>query len=293
MTAVTVPTDPPAAAIRVLAVDEAAAAARLSALCHWNQTTADWQLMCRLGRAYCIGGADEPLTATALSLPYDTDFGWISMVLVDPAWRRRGFANALMTRCIDDLTRQNRTPILDATPAGRPVYERLGFREFAALGRLRRDAAGGAEASLPGDRVRPLRDTDWPALLALDASAFGADRSAVLRHLAGRWPAAAMVSETADGLDGFILGRDGRGAHQLGPVVAAREATARALLGAAMAVSKGPLYVDVFDHRPAIAAWLGGQGFTPERPFYRMAAGSIPAAGDNALTIAAAGPELG
>ena len=78
MTAATVTTDPPAPAIRPLGADDAGAAARLSALCNWNQTAADWRLMCGLGRAYGIDGANGALKATALSLPYDAGFGWIS-----------------------------------------------------------------------------------------------------------------------------------------------------------------------------------------------------------------------
>jgi len=291
MTAETVTTDPPA--IRALGTDDAGAAARLSALCNWNQTAADWRLMCGLGRAYGIDGVNGSLTATALSLPYDSGFGWISMVLVDPDWRRQGLASALMARCIDDLKRQDRTPILDATPAGRPVYEKLGFTTFARLTRLHRGAAKTAAPNRQGAGLRPLGDGDWPAVLALDTKAFGADRGAILRHLAGRWPVAAWVSESTAGLDGFILGRDGRAAHQLGPLVATREDSARALLSAAISVSEEPLYIDLFDDHPAIATWLGAQGFAAERPYYRMAAGTIPAPGDSTLTVVAAGPELG
>lgn len=288
----TVTTDPPAA-VRGLGADDVAAAARLSALCNWNQTAADWQLMQSLGHAHCIDGVDDTLMATALSLPYDTGFGWISMVLVDPDWRRQGLASMLMARCIDDLKRLNSTPILDATPAGRPVYENLGFTAFAQLTRLRRGATATAPAEFGGHGVRPLRDADWPALLALDRTAFGADRSAILRHLAGRWPAAAWVSEGAAGIDGYILGRDGRTAHQLGPVVAPNEDRARTLFQAALAAQDGPLYIDLFDQHPRIAVWLGARGFTAERPYFRMAAEPIPPPGDSALTIAAAGPELG
>jgi hypothetical protein len=57
-----------------------------------------------------------------------------------------------------------------------------------------------------------------------------------------------------------------------------------------------PLYIDVVDREPGIAAWLASLGFEFQRPFTRMVhgAGAAPAApGEAALVYCPAGPELG
>jgi len=51
-------------------------------------------------------------------------------VYVEPAWRRRGVADALMRALLDDLAvRDIRRIVLHASPEGRRLYERLGFAQ--------------------------------------------------------------------------------------------------------------------------------------------------------------------
>src|SRR6266705_1774167 len=88
----------------------------------WNQTREDWALFITRGRTIGLFDVEQGLVATAAALPYDNGFGWISMVIVAPAWRRRGLARQLMGECIDELRRRRLTPLLDATPAGALVY---------------------------------------------------------------------------------------------------------------------------------------------------------------------------
>src|SRR5262249_17836837 len=81
--------------------------------------------------------------------------------------------------------------------------------------------------------VRPIADADWPALCAYDAAAFGAERGAVLAGLRGRLPAADLVAARADEIAGFLLGRDGGLAAQIGPLIADDDAIAGPLVAPA------------------------------------------------------------
>jgi GNAT superfamily N-acetyltransferase len=258
-------------------------AAALSRLVGWNQVEADWALFLRQGEGRAIDDGGQALAATAAVIRYGDDLAWISMVLVRPDMRRRGHATALMRWAVDALAGV-RCVALDATPAGRAVYRRLGFRDLWGFARwsLPAPPAGG-----PG--ARRLAAGDWPALLARDAAAFGAPRGPLLRDFAARVPAAAHVA--ADG-SGFALARDGARGPQLGPVVARDDAAARALIAAAAGALPGGAVIDLPDARPGLAAWLAGHGATPQRPFTRMALGAdLP--GDAALLAAVAGPEFG
>jgi len=265
----------------------------LSQSAHWNQNAADWRLMLGIGRGWGISLADGTLAASTLVLPYGS-FAWVSMVLVLPEHRRKGYATQLLRVALADLKSRALTPILDATPAGREVYVQEGFRDTWGFRRLQlKDTIAGLERSTA---VRLLRAADWPEMLALDARAFGASRERLLRALAARLPQAALVAEENGKLAGFLLGRDGREARQLGPLVARSSAAARALLAEALVKALPPLYLDVVDREPGITAWLESLGFQFQRPFTRMvhgARGAAVAPGEAGLVFCPAGPELG
>jgi GNAT superfamily N-acetyltransferase len=262
----------------------------LSQAAHWNQNAADWRLMLDIGRGWGITLDDGTLAASTVVLPYG-GFAWVSMVLVLPQHRRKGYASRLLEVALAELKRRALTPILDATPAGREVYVQAGFRDTWGFRRLQLQEAAAAPGPAPG--VRPLRASDWDALLALDAAAFGASRERLLRALAARLPQAALVAEEQGVLAGFLLGRDGREARQLGPLVARSSAAARALLAAALAAVRAPLVLDVVDREPGITAWLESLGFAFQRPFTRMVHGAPAAPGEAGLVFCPAGPELG
>ncbi len=265
----------------------------LSRSAHWNQNDADWRLMLEIGRGWGVSLADGTLAASTVVLPYG-GFAWVSMVLVLPEHRRQGYATQLLRTALADLKAQGLTPILDATPAGREVYVQEGFRDTWGFRRLQlKDTIAALERS---GAVRPLRAADWPELLALDARAFGASRERLLRALAARLPQAALVAEENAKLAGYLLGRDGREARQLGPLVARSSSAARALLAEALAQVAPPLYLDVVDREPGITAWLESLGFAFQRPFTRMvhgARGAAVAPGEAGLVFCPAGPELG
>src|SRR5580704_4592200 len=124
----------------------------LSAKVGWNQTGDDWRLFVARGRVIGLFDGTAGLIATAAVLPYDNGFGWISMVIVDPAWRRRGLARRLMGECVDALRRERRAALLDATPAGALVYRELGFAELATMERW--EGEGGTVAEIGGAVVR-------------------------------------------------------------------------------------------------------------------------------------------
>jgi hypothetical protein len=265
----------------VLGPQHLAGCCALSKAANWNQNEADWRLMLELGQGLGLSLADGTLIASTLVLPYG-NFAWISMVLVHPAHRRQGHASHLLRVAISDLRSMGLTPILDATPAGREVYRQEGFRDAWTFKRFHLTRAlrvsGNAQAI-----------TDWAQLLPLDAEAFGGDRSALLRSLAGRLPQSALAIEA----NGFVLGREGREARQIGPLVARDEATAMALLQSALAAVTAPLYVDVVDHAPKVQQWLLAHGLSLERPFTRMVHGADHAPGNEKLVYLVAGPELG
>lgn len=277
-----------------LTVEDLAGAGALVAEAGWNQNAADWRVFLELGRGFAVKTEAGVLAATAATLPYPSGFGWISMVLVAKAFRRRGIATRLLERCLATLRQAGMVPVLDATPAGRTVYQPLGFRDGWPLTRWRRNGPPPrATAPQVARGVRALTQADWPAVLALDAQAFGCDRAPLLGRLRLRSRDFACVLERDGRLRGFLLGREGRLATQLGPLVAQDEATAAALAAHACARVPDAVIVDALDRHGEFAGWLAAQGFGRERPYTRMALDRDTLFGDPQRCIAIAGPELG
>jgi Acetyltransferase (GNAT) domain len=87
------------------------------------------------GTSYGFADTDDHLVASGLTVEF-AHFGWISMILVTAPYRRHGLAIQLMGRCVDALASRRLVPALDASPDGREVYRRLGFRDVGNSTRL-------------------------------------------------------------------------------------------------------------------------------------------------------------
>jgi GNAT superfamily N-acetyltransferase len=297
---------PEGLAARALGAADLAACTDLAVEAGWNQTERDWALMLEIGAGVGLHDAQRGgrLVASAIALPYDAatrqsrPIGFISMVLVTPAWRRRGLATWLAERCVRALERLGCLPTLDATPAGEEVYRKLGFAGGVRLDRWRaeRHAPGGAieRVPLPTD-IELDKASDIAPLVALDARAFGAARRRVLEGLQARRADLAWVARRAGAPVGFVLGRDGRTATHIGPVVADDAVIAAALLAQALHHVEGAAIVDLLRGRAALAGMLADAGFACVRAFTRMDRGRADRddAARAATLFAVAGPELG
>jgi len=127
--------------------------------------------------------------------------GWVGRIFVSPQHRGRGLGRALTETVTEALEAAGcRTLVLVATAAGRPIYEKLGFRLDPAYRVI--EAPGTAGRQDPA--VRAFDPVHLDAILALDRAATGEDRAHLLRRLAT--PATARVLCGTDGsVRGFIV----------------------------------------------------------------------------------------
>jgi hypothetical protein len=260
----------------------------LSAEAGWNQTPDDWTLFFDHGTVFGALGADGRPVATGAILPYGEAFAWISMVLVTAERRGARIGTRILKMCCAELTRRRLVAVLDATPAGEQIYRPLGFEPLFKLTRWQ-GAGGGGRAGTPAG-IRPVREGDLATVTAIDAAAFGARRSFLLDSFFRRAP---QLAFTTEGGDGFALARPGRLATQIGPLVAADETAAAALLDAVLDGVAGPVFLDVCDCWSKLASAVERRGFTVQRPFLRMALRHRAPFGDAARTFVVAGPEFG
>lgn len=267
----------------------------LSDEAQWNQTQNDWRFLLSTGHGFGLEDSDRALAASAVVLPYGRRIAWIGMVLVSASARRQGLATLLLRHCLAWCRAQGLVPLLDATPAGRPVYMSLGFADVRKLTRWRCAPAvaapsGGEQAHFPGK----VGTFDLDRCVEWDEPRFGADRRALLQMLEASHPDLAFQLVGNQGeLRGYCLGREGRLATQIGPVMAETEPEALELLEEALHRARGPVLLDVPDGRMLFEQALKTRGFQPERPFTRMACGSVNEFGRPGCVFAIAGPELG
>lgn len=282
-------------AIERIEPDHAEALWPLSIEAGWNQNIADWRFMLAAGRGFGCTGPDGAWQASSLVLPLGQKLAWISMVLVTKDRRRGGLGSGLLKRCIDEVRAAGAVAGLDATEQGRPIYLGLGFHDLYTISRWHLDQVKGRAVAPPaGITVRPFALSDLPKLATYDRPLTGMERPTILAHLATRQPGLAFVAETASGrIVGFALGREGRFATSIGPVVADDEATALALISGAARAAAPPFIIDTPDAHLQVKAWLESEGATSPRAYMRMTLGDAKGLDDPRHVFALAGPELG
>lgn len=246
----------------------------------WNQTPADLERFldyepegCFLAR---LGGR---AVGTVTTTTYGTEIGWIGMMLVHPDFRRRGIASALMQTSLNYLNDKGIACIkLDATPAGKPVYERLGFRAEWQFERWERP---GGETSRFGSRVS--EEFESPAF---DAEVFGADRLRWLKLLAAG-------SQVIEKNKAYGMLRPGARAAYLGPVVAENPNDGREIIEELIGFCQGTIIWDVPGPNVSAVEIARKLGFEPKRQLLRMWTGRVLHAGDVTRQYAISDPATG
>jgi GNAT superfamily N-acetyltransferase len=215
-----------------------------------------------------VGLIDETIVATAVTQDYGT-VGYIGMVAVSPAWRGRGFARRITERALEAVP-PGATTLLDASPEGAPIYERLGFEDAGSAVVLKVRAS---PLSAAADGIEPLAPGDLGELQAFDRALFGADRSKVLVFLAAELSGRCVVARRGGRLAGFAFAQN----HAIGPCLAADGAVAAGLLSRARALCPAAAPTLTVPGDNAAALSLAAElGFTEDRRLRHMRRGPDP-----------------
>lgn len=189
---------------RLKTIEDIPEAMQLKDAAGWNQTTSDWTRFLSASPDGCfVAECEGRVVGTATSIVYEGRFAWIGMVIVDSQYRGQGIGTALLERTVCFLdSRSVLCMKLDATPQGKPVYEKFGFvseydiERWKLKRRRRANSAGKASAEIED-------------VLRLDREIFGADRSGILRSLTEAAPDFALVARQEAGVAGYTFGRRG------------------------------------------------------------------------------------
>lgn len=244
---------------------------------YWPHRLADWQFHHQVSSSWAVE-LEEPdgkrsVAGSGMLCPLGEDYASLGLVIITDALQGRGLGRAMMQRLLQDAGTRN--VILNATEAGRPLYEKLGFVVTDTLSQHQSTTARATPVLAAGARIRPLRKDEVPYLLALDRQASGMDRSALLVPLLDTSEVA--VLEQAGQVKGVAYLREfGRG-RVIGPVIASNVEDAKTLIAYWINAYPGAyLRIDV-PGRTGLKPWLEEIGLTCVDNVVSMCRGTPPA----------------
>ena len=258
---------------RTMSAQDMPSAYALTQVLKWPHRLEDWESMQRIGQGV-VAAEGQALLGTAMYWNYGDDYASIGLVIVSPERQGAGIGRELMTRVLDAV--KGRNVMLNATVAGRPLYEKLGFVVCGKIFQHQGTAAFQPPlVTLPaGERLRPVVASDGPRIAELASRASGVKRDAVVAEVLEQGSGIAIEREGE--LIGFaLIRRFGRG-YTIGPVVASDTERAKALISHWVASHSGMfLRVDIPDGT-GLGPWLTELGLVQVDTGVTMVKGTPP-----------------
>ena len=279
--------------IRDLKISDIPAAMKLVLDEGWNQTEIGWKLFIDNPLNVCkCAIIDDKLVGTTTSYNFSNRVAWISMVLVDKSCRGHGISKVLMNSVLEDL-KDVQAIKLDATEAGRPVYQKLGFVDEYLISRWI-DTSFESEIDMIEDNIVPINESELKEVVEFDKQVFGAERPLIVSSWLYHFSDKCQVKKEGNQIMGFSLGRIGNRFHQIGPVSAKSTEDAIQLISKNLQNLKGkPIAIDVMDDKTGLTRWLEETGFVRKRSFTRMYLRNNPYPGNTHYQFVIGGPEFG
>jgi GNAT superfamily N-acetyltransferase len=282
--------------LRTMSEQDIPAGMRLKEIAGWNQTASDWKSFLKASPAGCfVAEVDGIVRGTAATISYEHKFAWVGMVLVDPEFRGQGIGTRLLEKTIAYLDATKIPAIkLDATPQGRPIYEKLGFTPEYEIARLILKRPPKIPDALAVSESVSVDSNQLRAIVAADEEIFGASRSDLLCSLHQNAPDLTVAEWRNGNLHGYAFGRHGSFADQQGPWMAMDSQAARRLLETFLRRCSGEtLVVDCLQANQMARELVRAHGFSYSRSLTRMYRGENQFPGKTSDLCAILGPEFG
>jgi GNAT superfamily N-acetyltransferase len=257
----------------------------------WSPEESTWRLLFDIGAVFGVRDRSGDLAGVVVLTRYGGELAVIGMLLVCQRYGGRGLGRALMTHAL--AAAGDATVFLYATPAGRALYEKLGF---APVGANHTRAGCFVPAAPAGDRARsrpagdrgrsrPAGPGDLMAIRGLDGWAIGTDRAQLVRRLPG-FTSQLRVVERLGVVTGYAGAHAGTGHVSIGPVIAENVHDAKTLISDLAGAVAGPVRVNLDDRHPELLDWGARHGLAPGVSSAAMVLDGRPLPGDRARCFA-------
>ncbi|MEN4751254.1 GNAT family N-acetyltransferase [Pseudomonas sp. Ps21-P2] len=258
------------------------AAHALSVQLKWPHREADWAMVQRTSEGF-VAEHDGQLVGVAFAC-HQGAYSSIGLVIVSDQHRSKGIGRRLMNLCLDAAA--PRTPILNATESGAPLYASMGFVEYARIQQHQGvPQTPPVPAAMGAGLCREVTEAEYPRVIELANAGSGLDRTAVLNDLL---PMAECVVgvEVHGQLKGCaLLRRFGRG-HLIGPVVAQSLEQAQQMITHLLDLIPGAFVRFDILADCGLVEWLEGLGLPCVDRAPRMVLGEPPRSRDGIAQFA-------
>ena len=275
-------------------ISDLAQAMQLSNNEGWNQCETDWRILLENPSNIClVAESNNEVIGTATALNHSDELAWIGMVLVNKAFRGQGIGKSLMLSIIENL-KSFKSVKLDATQAGLPVYQKLGFVEERIIYRMTNSSYQNIIEKKSEIEPRLILQNDFNEIIKFDHPIFGVNRKVLLESIYRNYPLKSFIIKKNNEISGYILGRDGLRYNYIGPLLALNLNHAKALLSEALKnLENQSVCLDVFQDKVDLIEWLESKGFIKQRQFVRMFLNNNLLAGLIKNNYLLSGPEFG
>lgn len=258
------------------------AAHALSVQLKWPHREADWAMVQRTSEGF-VAEHEGQLVGVAFAC-HQGAYSSIGLVIVSDQHRSKGIGRRLMNLCLDAAA--PRTPILNATESGAPLYASMGFVEYARIQQHQGvPQTPPVPAAMGAGLCREVTEAEYPRVIELANAGSGLDRTAVLNDLL---PMAECVVgvEVHGQLKGCaLLRRFGRG-HLIGPVVAQNLEQAQQMITHLLDLIPGAFVRFDILADCGLVEWLEGLGLPCVDRAPRMVLGEPPQSRDGIAQFA-------
>jgi GNAT superfamily N-acetyltransferase len=209
----------------------------LSVAVGWPHRVEDWTFLLAHGVGIAAVDAIGRVLGSAMWFPMSNDFATIGMVITSPRLQTQGTGRWLMDHALESV--KGRRLGLNSTRAARRLYRSIGFTPDATVFQCQGQAKLDEHPAIlpPSTQLREMTPDDLPEVIALDETAYGANRQFWLQQLITLSRGFVLIRENK--IIAFSLSRPfGRG-HVIGPVVASQEEDAIAVTQPHIATYQG------------------------------------------------------
>jgi len=206
--------------------------------------------------------SDNQLVGFGMLFSFE-EFAWLGWILVHPDFRNKGIGTAI-TKHLINIASEKRAKgiILTATEMGRPIYEKLGFKNSSSYRFFKLPEVYFSEYDK--SRIRKANKEDLSKILELDFSATGEKRSSFIMNRLDE----CFVYEDGD-IEGFFLPLLGNGF-----IVASQHKAGIELLNFRCTTNKKVIVVP--DENKEAISYLIEKQFTEGYSIPRMTLGKEP-----------------